>query len=231
MSKIFRLHFRHPGILLVIHCAILFSFLFISCKRNNLYPKDGTALVVAPLYTTLPKGFISLTYDDGPGPGTLDLAKWLHSENICATFFVVGDSEPGGGYLHYPLLDSLFYYGQRIGSHTFNHVDLKTLSCQDRQYQIRQNQSFIDPVTHNNLCYFTPPWFSWSWPVAQCILSDPELNQIRGPIGMTFDTHDYLYRESESATLCANNFISDSSNTIKFGKNAGGIIKMHDFNF
>ncbi len=182
------------------------------------------------MYVTLPKGLISLTYDDGPGPGTLDLAKYLYSEHICATFFVVGDSEPGGGYLHYPILDSLMYYGQRIGNHTFNHRDLKTLSCADRQYQIAHNQAFIDPVIYNNLCYFTPPWFSWSWPVTQCILSDPELNHLRGPIGLTYDTHDYLYRDNESAGLCANNFFSDSANSKKLGKGDGGIIKMHDFN-
>ena len=227
MSKNFRLHLRLSGAWLVIP---LFSLLFISCNRNHLHPKDSTLSVVAPLYTSLPKGYISLTYDDGPGPGTLDLVKYLHSENICATFFVVGDSDPGGGYMHYPILDSLRYYGQRIGNHTLNHRDLKTLTCSERVYQIKENQSFIDPVTYNNLCYFTPPWFSWSWPVAQCILTDPELNQMRGPIGMTFDTHDYLYRESGTANVCANSFLSDSANTIKFGKGAGGIIKMHDFN-
>ena len=230
MSKIFNWPVRHPGTLPSIHCVILFHLLFISCQRNNLYPMDGTVSVGAPMYTTLPKGLISLTYDDGPGPGTLELAKYLHSENICATFFVVGDSYQGGGFMHYPLLDSLIYYGQRIGNHTFNHKDLKKLSCQDVLYQIKKNQLFIDPLMHNNLCYFTPPWFSWSWPVAQCILSDPELNHLRGPIGMTFDTGDYLYRQSESAALCANNFLSDSSNSMKFSRGDGGIIKMHDFN-
>jgi peptidoglycan/xylan/chitin deacetylase (PgdA/CDA1 family) len=171
-----------------------------------------------------------MTYDDGPGPGTLALAKYLHSENICATFFVVGDSDPGGGYVHYPLLDSLIFYGQRIGNHTFNHRDLKTLSCQDRIYQIKQNQLSIDPLIHNNLCYFTPPWFSWSWPVAQCIQTDLELKHLRGPIGMTFDSEDYLYRDYGSATECANHFLSDSSNVKRFHKGDGGIIKMHDFN-
>ncbi len=230
MSKMLRLNARQRGTLSIIHCAILFHLLFISCKRNVLHPKDGTVSLGSPMYATLPKGLISLTYDDGPGPGTLELAKWLHSENICATFFVVGNSDQGGGYINYPLLDSLVYYGQRIGNHTFNHRDLRELSCQDAKYQIKQNQLFIDPLLHNNLCYFTPPWFSWSWPVAQCILSDPELNHLRGPIGMTFDTHDYLYRENESADLCANNFLSDSSNSMKFRQGDGGVIKMHDFN-
>ena len=230
MSKIFRLHFRIHGSLLAIHCAILFHLLFISCKQNLVYPKDETVSVGSPMYSTLPRGLISLTYDDGPGPGTLELAKYLHSENICATFFVVGDSEPGGGFKNYPLLDSLIYYGQRIGNHTFNHMDLRELSCQDALYQIKQDQLFIDPLLHNNLCYFTPPWFSWSWPIARCILSDPELDHLRGPIGLTFDTHDYLYRQNQSADLCANNFLSDSSNSIKFSKGEGGVIKMHDFN-
>jgi len=53
---------------------------------------------------------------------------------------------------------------------------------------------------------------------------------MRGPIGLTYDTHDYLYRDNESAGLCANNFFSDSANSKKFGRGVGGIVKMHDFN-
>jgi peptidoglycan/xylan/chitin deacetylase (PgdA/CDA1 family) len=230
MPNFFRLHAWCTGTLSVFLCFLLFPFLFISCKRDNLYPNDGTVSLGTPLYTTLPKGYISLTYDDGPGPGTVDLAKYLRSEKICATFFVVGDSDPGGGYMHYPVLDSLIYYGQRIGNHTLNHRDLKTLSCPDRIYQIKQNQLAIDPLIHNNLCYFTPPWFSWTWPVSECILTDPELKHMRGPIGLTYDTHDYLYRDNESAGLCANNFVHDSSNLAKINKGKGGIVKMHDFN-
>ena len=230
MLKTSRLHARYAGSLPFIFLTILFQFVFISCRHDNLSPNDGTVSLGTPLYTSLPRGLISITYDDGPGPGTLALAKYLHSENICATFFVVGDSEQGGGFMHYPILDSLIFYGQRIGNHTFNHKDLKTLSCQDRQYQIAHNQSFIDPLLHNNLCYFTPPWFSWSWPIAQCIQTDPELHHMRGPIGMTFDTEDFLYRQSNTATACVNHFLSDSFNLLRFRRGDGGIIKMHDFN-
>jgi len=226
MLKISRLPARHSGSLPV----IVFTILFISCKQENLSRNDGTVSLGTPLYTSLPRGYISLTYDDGPGPGTVDLARYLSSEKICATFFVVGDSDPGGGYMHYPVLDSLVYYGQRIGNHTLNHRDLKTLSCPDRIYQIKQNQLSIDPVINNNLCYFTPPWFSWSWPVDQCILGDPDLHHLRGPIGMTFDSEDYLYRDYNSATECANKFVKDSSNLRRFNRGDGGIVKMHDFN-
>jgi len=230
MPNYFRLHARCTGTLSVFHCILLLPFFFFSCKPENISPKDGKVSLGTPLYTSLPKGYISLTYDDGPGPGTVDLAKYLHSENICATFFVVGDSEPGGGFMHYPVLDSLIYYGQRIGNHTFNHRDLKTLACEDRIFQIKQNQTFIDPLINNNLCYFTPPWFSWSWPVSECILSDPELHHLRGPIGMTFDSEDYLYRDYKTASECANKFVHDSSNLARFNKGQGGIVKMHDFN-
>lgn len=230
MPKFFRLHARHNTSLPFIYYIITATLLLNACKRDMTHPKDAFVKLGGPLYASLPKGYISLTYDDGPGPGTVALAKYLRSQNICATFFVVGSSAQGGGFMHYPVLDSLIYYGQRIGNHTFNHLDLKTLSCEDRQYQILHNQSFIDPLTYNNLCYFTPPWFSWSWPVAQCIQSNPALNHLRGPVGMTFDTGDYLYRASESADVCVKRFINDSANLVKFDKGEGGIIKMHDFN-
>ncbi len=66
--------------------------------------------------------------------------------------------------------------------------------------------------------------------VALCVQSDPGLNHLRGPIGMTFDSEDYLYRDYPSASICANKFVSDSSNLMRFNRGDGGIVKMHDFN-
>jgi peptidoglycan/xylan/chitin deacetylase (PgdA/CDA1 family) len=231
MVKFFSLHTTVPGALPAILLITITPVFFLSCKqRNDIYPRDESISVKNKLYWDLPKGLISLTYDDGPGPGTLDLAKWLYSQNICATFFVVGNSDEGGGFVNYPILDSLIYYGQRIGNHTFNHRDLTQLSCEDATYQINHDQEFIDAIQRNNICYFTPPWFAWSWPVAECIQRDLDLNQLRGPVGMTYDTHDYLYRQNATADLCANNFFSDSINSMKLDQGDGGIIKMHDFN-
>jgi peptidoglycan/xylan/chitin deacetylase (PgdA/CDA1 family) len=231
MAKKFSLSAQLRTAHLLLLFFILLSVIFVSCKKNELLPKDGT-ITLKPNYEYggLPDNYISLTYDDGPGPGTLELAKWLYHEHICATFFVVGQSDAGGGYKNYPLLDSLFFYGQRIGNHTYNHLDLLTLSCEEATFQIGFNQTFIDSVAHNNLCYFTPPWFDWSVPLSECIKQDIEINHLRGPIGMAFDTHDYGYRQSQSADLCANAFLNDSGNLIKFNRGEGGVIKMHDFN-
>src|ERR1700750_98696 len=79
MPNFFRLHAWFPGGLPVILCILLSQFLFISCKQENISPKDGTVSLGTPLYSSLPRGYISLTYDDGPGPGTMDLAKYLRS--------------------------------------------------------------------------------------------------------------------------------------------------------
>jgi peptidoglycan/xylan/chitin deacetylase (PgdA/CDA1 family) len=222
-----RFFVRYSGAILI---AVLSQLLFISCKRNDLYQKDGSIYLKSDMYWELPKGLISLTYDDGPGPGTVELAKWLYNEHICATFFVVGASDPGGGFKNYPYLDSLIFYGQRIGNHTYNHRDLTQLSCADAKYQIGYNQSFIDPLVNNNLTYFTPPWFEWNKSLSQCMHEDATLDHLRGPVGMTYDTHDYGFRQDESADQCANKFLSDSLNVMKFSRGDGGIIKMHDFN-
>ena len=45
--------------------------------------------------------------------------------------------------------------------------------------------------------------------VDECILTDPELNDLRGPIGMTFDSEDYLYRDYNSAAVCSDKFVND----------------------
>ena len=66
------MHARHSGNLPVIVFTLLFQFLFISCKQDNISPNDGTVSLGTPLYTSLPRGYDFMTYDDGPGPGTLD---------------------------------------------------------------------------------------------------------------------------------------------------------------
>ena len=38
----------------------------------------------------IPDGTIALTYDDGPGGHTIDIAKFLAEMDVRATFFLIG---------------------------------------------------------------------------------------------------------------------------------------------
>src|SRR5438874_2503058 len=68
----------------------------------------------------LPPKTLCLTYDDGPGPGTLALGHYLFAEGIRATFFVIGQhakEQP-------EVLARLSGWGHTIGNHTYSHPGL-----------------------------------------------------------------------------------------------------------
>jgi len=60
---------------------------------------------------------IYLTFDDGPSRLTLPIAAYLKSQDIRATFFVLGCNIKG----HEKAVTSLVAMGHRVGSHTFSH--------------------------------------------------------------------------------------------------------------
>ena len=172
---------------------------------------------------------IALTYDDGPGPGTLVLAQYLSQQHISATFFVVGMDfyDRSGGFFPNPVLGNLFSYGQRIGNHTLNHVDL-TLDTTNVYYQVGQNQANINPVIKNALCYFRPPWISWNTRAEDTVNSHHDLDKLVGPMNYDWATGDFNYRAIPNPSWVGQNFI-DSFGSILNGQ-TGGIILMHDFN-
>lgn len=209
--------------------------LYFSCTKvqHEAIMKSGqvaTPLVVGNLsaHQFPDPGEIALTYDDGPGPGTLVLAQYLHQQHISATFFVVGsdDYDPTGGYFPNPQLNNLFANGQRIGNHTLNHQDL-TDPATNVLNQVKTNQTYIDPVTKNALGYLRPPWTNWIPADETIIKSDQTLNKLVGPINFDWATGDFGDRDgSMPPYVLGQNFVD--SNASLFPR--GGIILMHDFN-
>lgn len=63
---------------------------------------------------------IALTFDDGPGPGTMELLEYLDQEGVRATFFVCG-----ANVLRHPdITRAIQPAGHEIGNHTFSHPRL-----------------------------------------------------------------------------------------------------------
>jgi len=72
----------------------------------------------------LPPKNLCLTYDDGPGPDTLELGRYLYAEGICATFFVIGRHAKERG----DVLTRLSAWGHQLGNHTYDHPGLVALA-------------------------------------------------------------------------------------------------------
>lgn len=65
-----------------------------------------------------------LTYDDGPAFYTPNLIEYLNSQNLKATFFVIGSRV-----ISFPTtLQTEYMAGHQIGVHTWSHRPLTTLT-------------------------------------------------------------------------------------------------------
>lgn len=108
--------------------------------------------------TDLPPGTLCLTYDDGPGPRTRELARFLFAEGIRAAFFVIGsvaEKEPG-------LLRQMADWGHVIGNHTWSHPGLVTLARGggDVAAEVARCDAVIRPFVRGPLL-LRPPYGSW----------------------------------------------------------------------
>ena len=96
---------------------------------------------------------ILLTFDDGPNPGTTEIIlKKLSYEKIKALFFCVGDNVQ-----KYPeLANQIKDEGHSFGNHTFNHKIFKSISSEEKDYQISSVNSLFEEKFRIKLKYFRP---------------------------------------------------------------------------
>ncbi|KAF9364338.1 hypothetical protein BGX34_001824 [Mortierella sp. NVP85] len=110
------------------------------------------------IYSCKVKGVAALTFDDGPGERTPDLLKLLAKEKVKATFFVNGDN-------YGKILDSknrkivkdAYNAGHQIASHTWNHIDLDTLSWDKIHYQMKTLDDALIKIIGKRPVYMRPP--------------------------------------------------------------------------
>lgn len=99
---------------------------------------------------------VTLTFDDGPNPTlTPKVLDILKTQNVKATFFVLGDHFPGGksnpsNKSSYDILDREKREGHYIGSHTYSHLAHNTLSEEKARENINKGtevlKDYLSPV-------------------------------------------------------------------------------------
>ncbi len=85
------------------------------------------------------KPMVALTFDDGPGSGTEQILSVLQQYNAKATFFELGECVN-----NYPeLTKKVKEAGMQVGSHSYDHPDLATLSNEAVAEQFSKTESAL----------------------------------------------------------------------------------------
>ena len=101
---------------------------------------------------------VSLTFDDGPGPGTASIVRILQQYGVPATFFNLGlnaSARPAD-------VRSAAAMGAQLANHTWDHPKLTTLSATQQGDQMDAASARQQAQTGAYPCAFRPPYGSYN---------------------------------------------------------------------
>jgi chitooligosaccharide deacetylase len=177
---------------------------------------------------SLAEGQLCLTFDDGPGetaspgpgPRTMELARYLADHEVPATFFMCGK------YIR-ELQDAparLRELGHVTGNHTDTHPSLTQLarSGGDVASEVVTAAQLLGGVADEPV-WFRPPYGHWDDEVGAALDADPRLASHVGPVMWTIDGDDWLsWGRGRSPQQCADDYLSVVEQRRR------GVVLMHD---
>ncbi|UQC77196.1 polysaccharide deacetylase [Colletotrichum lupini] len=152
-------------------------------------------------------GVVALTFDDGPFTYTSQLLDTLAANNVKATFFVNGnnwgniETAPGPDNIRRMKAE-----GHLVGSHTYSHPDLSTLSSADRISQMTQLEDATRRIAGFAPKYMRAPFLSCD---AACLSDMASLGY--HVIDTSLDTKDYENDTPETTHISAEKFNNELS--------------------
>jgi thioesterase domain-containing protein/peptidoglycan/xylan/chitin deacetylase (PgdA/CDA1 family) len=156
----------------------------------------------------LPPHCVALTFDDGPGPRSAELARLLRDEGVPGTFFVLGESVARRG----DVLDTYRDCGHVIGLHGDRHRPFS--SAEHAAGELSRCAERIRGYL-GGTAWFRPPYGMGDWPVPG----------FAGPVGWHAHGRDWdiTYRHGQTVEACVD---AIARRVIARG---GGIVLLHDF--
>jgi len=155
----------------------------------------------------LPPGCVALTFDDGPGPRSAELARLLAGEGVPGTFFVLGESLERHGHV----LDTYRDFGHAIGLHGDRHRPFR--SAGHAAGELRRCAERVSGYL-GDTAWFRPPYGMGDWPVPG----------FAGPVGWHAHGRDWdiTYRRGQTVEACVDAIAS------RLIRRRGGIVLLHD---
>ena len=115
MSEFFRQHFQM--IALVGIFSVIFLTVVWACIYYVFYAVRSQVLGKTVWCGNGNSNCVALTFDDGPATDTLEILDFLKSENIKATFFLIGREVEK----HPEIVKRIVAEGHEIGNHSYSH--------------------------------------------------------------------------------------------------------------
>ncbi len=151
---------------------------------------------------------VALTFDDGPGPTTAALVRYLKANRVPATFFLVGKAvaeRPA-------IVRAQSKAGFSLGTHTLSHARLGSLSAQEQATEILGASDRITAITGHAVKLFRPPYGSFDESTLSILHAERMLMVL-----WSVDTKDYEARMAKPVVY-----------TALSGARAGSVVLMHD---
>ena len=198
---------RHSRLAVVLAATAVFA----ASARANDGPSELQKLVWRgePVYCGgAARPWVALTFDDGPGPYTLQLTAALRRAHAPATFFLVGDrigTWPDGA-----RADAA---AGALGNHTWSHPHLPRLARAAVTRQLQWTQVAIVRTTHGVPAIFRPPYEQANVTIDGIVR---QLNMV--DVRWDVDSRDSFPGATESSTV----------QNVLASVRRGSIVLMHD---
>lgn len=182
----------------------------------------------------LPPKVLCLTYDDGPGPDTLEVGRYLGEQGIRAAFFVVGRHAEERTDVLARLRDG----GHCLGNHTYSHPGLVALAEAggDVVGEVARTDSLIRPYVTSAVVFLRAPYGNWRQKkapdsdedrdtsiVADVLNRSGRFRDYLGPVNWDISAADYDYwKRGASGEECARAYLD------KIDRLGRGIVLLHD---
>ena len=151
---------------------------------------------------------VALTFDDGPGPSTSALLRYLTAHRVPATFFLVGrEISVRPGVVRQEVRD-----GFSLGTHTETHPMLAARSADAQSAEILDTARRITRLGGGSVRLFRPPYGSFDATTLRVLGAARMLMAL-----WSVDSKDYAARSPAPIVY-----------TVLSGARAGTIILMHD---
>ncbi len=132
------------------------------------------------------KKLIALTFDDGPAYSKTDkLITELEKRDARVTFFMLGES----AVRQKDLVKKVYSMGHTIGSHTYDHKNLKKLDNEQLTFEIEHTNEILKNIIGEDIRFIRPPYGSYN----QDILNNTNMAFILWNV----DTLDWKLRDAE----------------------------------